>query len=140
MSSGSRTTDDLGHGPRLTRQEYERRIVELYRGLPPSPSRRLQDDTQRRELDLTIDYRLGRNFPQHRRENLWHIQQRIEKRRMSLLYHWLLRFLSPKRLNRGAERIAQFVVDEYAKELTPQELEAYFGQEEVQHPALPLQQ
>jgi hypothetical protein len=137
MSGGSQAPDDLGHGPRLSQKEYERRIVELYSGLPPRPGKELQTQIRHRELDLTIDHRLGQNFPAARREALWKIQQRIEKKRLRLGLYWLTHFITYKWLYRRANQVAQFVIDEYAKVLTKVELQAYFGQEESEHPVLP---
>lgn len=138
MSSGNEGDGDIGHGPRLSQREYEKRIVALYTGLPPSPGKEQEARIRRQELDLTIDHRLGRNFPQARRDVLWEIQQRVEKKRARLTLSWLTRLVSGKLLYRRANKVAQFVVDEYAKVLTPEELHAYFGKEEAKHPTLPI--
>ena len=138
MSSGSDLEGDVGHGPRLSQKAYERRIVELYSGLPPSPDKEQEARIRRRELDLTIDHRLGKNFPQARRDALWEIQQRVEKKRIRLTLYWLTRFISGNLLYRRANKVAQFVVEEYAKVLTREELHAYFGKEEAENPTLPI--
>lgn len=138
MSSGSPAQDDLGHGPRLSEREYERRIVELYSGLPPSPGKQLQEHIRRCELDLNIDCRLGRDFPHERREALWDIQQRIEKNRFRLILPWLFHSISYKWLHQDANKLARHLVEEYSKVLTKEELEAYFGSAESKNPILPL--
>jgi len=138
MSGGNPAQNDLGYGPRLSQKEYERRIVELYNGLPPSPGKELQTEIGRRELDLNIDHRLGQDFPAARREALWEIQQRAEKKRLRLGFYWLTHFISYKLLYRRANKVAQFIVDEYARVLTEKELQAYFGEEESRHPTLPM--
>jgi hypothetical protein len=138
MNGGGLAKDDIGHGPRLSQSEYERRIVELHAGLPPRPSKQEQARLRRRELELTIDHRLGRNFPPARRDALWEIQQRVEGRRLRLALYWLTHFISYGWLYRRANKVARFVVDEYATVLNPEELRAYFGAEESERPALPI--
>jgi hypothetical protein len=130
--------NELGHGVRLSQQEYERQITELYSGFPPASSKEEAAHLRRRELDLTIDHRLGQNFPQDRREALWEIQQRVEKKRLRLGLYWFTQFISGRWLRKRADDVAKFVIDEYAKVLTKKELEAYFGRAEVQNPSLPI--
>lgn len=136
--SGNQWNEGIGHGPRMSLREYEKSIVALHSGLPPIPGKQQEIDTRRRELDLTIDYRLGKNFPDERREALWEALQRVEKKRGQLVLHWLTHFISYKWLYKKANRVAKFVVDEYAKVLSKDELEAYFGTEESEHPSLPI--
>jgi hypothetical protein len=138
MDSGGGTENNLGHGPRLSQREYERRIAELYSGLPAVPSKEEEIRLRRRELDLTIDYRLGQDFPRERREALWEIQRRVERKRLQLGLHWLAHFISSKWLYNRANKVAKFVVDEYAKVLTKEELRAYFGPEDSEQPTLPV--
>ncbi|HSM88451.1 MAG TPA: hypothetical protein VLT56_00355 [Desulfobacterales bacterium] len=128
----------LNHGPRLTDEEYEKRIIELHRGLPPMPTEEQDIQVRRMALDLSIDHRLGRDFPQERRELLWAIQQRVEKRRLWLALKYPFRRLFAKSLARGAQGLAGYLVDEYAGVLTQAEIKSFFGLEEGQRPALPI--
>ena len=121
--------ENLGHGPRLTDEEYERRVVELYSGQPPVPTREQDRRIRRQELELAIDHRLGTDFPRDRREALWAIQQRVERRRKRLMFRYLVKWLLPGGVSRGANRLAGYLVDEYAKELNEAELRAFFGEE-----------
>ena len=68
--------EKINHGPRLTDEEYEKKMIELHRDLPPMPSEEQDRQVRRMALDLAIDHRLGRDFPPERRELLWAIQQR----------------------------------------------------------------
>lgn len=126
------------HGPRLSGEEYDRAIVALYSGMPPAPSRQQQRELRRRELDLAIDYRLGRNFPRSRRDALWAVQQKVERRRLRLMFKYLLRRLFAKSLIRDAQGLAGYLVEAYATVLDQAELEQFFGREEARHPALPI--
>ena len=87
---------------------------------------------------MAIDHRLGRDFPHDRREALWAIQQRVERKRCRLIFKYLLRRFFARSLARDAQGLAGYLVDEYAKELSESELESYFGAEEVRRPALPI--
>ncbi|HEX5336900.1 MAG TPA: hypothetical protein VFW53_00505 [Gallionella sp.] len=130
---------NLGHGPRLSQREYEKCIVALYSELPNARDRQQKREARRRELDLTIDFRLGKEFPKERRDALWDIQQRVESKRLMLMLYWLLRFISHKWLYQKANRVARYVIDEYAKVLSREELQAYFGTEECENPSLPIE-
>ena len=130
---------DLGYGPCLSIEEYEKKIFELYNQLPPEPSRKQDDLVRRQELELTIDHRLGRNFPHKRREALWAIQQQVERKRLLLLARYLLKRIFPGSLATGAQRLAGGVVKEYAKVLNQGELESFFGEDEARRPALPIE-
>ena len=65
------------------------------------------------------------------------VQQRVEKKRLRLIFKYLLRRFFPSSLARGAQGLAGFLVDEYAKVLTLPELESFFGPEQARHPTLP---
>lgn len=125
------------HGRRLTQREYERAVVALH---GEARTGRAGDEAliRRRELDLNIDFRLGTAFPAERRDALWQIQQRIERKRLRLAASWMAAMFTPRLLQGQVNRIARILVDEYGKVLTPNELEAYFGADEVPNPSLPL--
>lgn len=130
--------EELNHGPRLSDEEYEKKIIELYRGLPPMPTQDQERQVRQSELGLAIDHRLGRDFPQDRREALWAIQQKAEKKRFWLALKYPLRKWFAKSLARDAQGLAGYLVDEYAKVLTKIELENFFSLKEGQRPALPI--
>jgi hypothetical protein len=115
------------HGPRLTDDEYERRIVALRQGLPPMPTKAADEALRRRELELAIDHRLGRDFPRERRDALWTLQQRIEKKRLRLGVRHLWRRLFRRPPVRDGQGLAGYAVDEYAKVLSGPELERFLG-------------
>jgi hypothetical protein len=132
-----KVSSDLGHGRRLSDEEYNRKIVALYTDQPAAPAEQQEEWLRRQELELTIDHRLGVEFPRARREMLWAIQQRVEKKRWRLLLRHLVRRLYPSGVAHAASGLAGFLVAEYAKVLTRQELESFFGEVEAHDPALP---
>lgn len=127
MATADGRESNLGHGPRTSREEYDRRIVALYSGAPVVPTRAQEAEMRRQELDLTVDHRLGRDFPFDRREALWRVAQRVERRRARLLAWHLIRWVLPGGLERAAARIAGGLIAEYGKVLEPAELEAYLS-------------
>ena len=129
---------DLNHGPRLTDEEYEKGIIELHRGLPPMPTKEQDRDVRRRELELAIDHRLGRDFSPKRREALWAVKEGVEKRRLWLGVKFLVNKLFDKNINREAQGMAAYMVDEYAKVLTKDEVRSYFDLKEGERPTLPI--
>ena len=131
--------DELDYGPRLTGEEYDRAIVALHSGLPPVPSREQRRAVRRRELELAIDHRLGSDFPRARRDALWAVQQKVERRRLSLVFKYLLRRFFAKSLLRDARSLAGYLIEAYGTVLSKAELERFFGEEEVRHPSLPVE-
>ena len=129
---------NLNYGPRLSDDEYEKRIVELHRRLPPMPSKEQDREVRRQELELAIDHRLGVNFPRERREALWVVKERVERKRLWLGVKFLFRKLIPKSLAKSADALAGYMVDEYAKVLSQDELNSFFGLREGERPTLPI--
>lgn len=123
--------DASEHGPRLSGPEYDRRIVALHSGLPPRLGRNQQTELRRVELELSIDYRLGVDFPADRRDQLWAVAQRIERRRLRLIFRYLMRRLRPHGTEMGAADMAGYLVQEYSRVLNETELEAFLGDEMV---------
>ena len=126
------------HGPCLSLEEYEQRLVALYSDQPPMPTDAQDQELRRRQLDLSVDYRLGRDFPLERRAALWEIAQRVEKKRLRLVFWHTARRLVPGRLAAKANGLAGFMVDEYAKVLSSDEIERYFDLPTGTRPALPI--
>ncbi|MFK3651563.1 hypothetical protein ACI2IY_24475 [Lysobacter enzymogenes] len=119
MASTSQDRRLPDFGPKLTRDEYERRIVALHDGAAPMPSEDEERRTRRGELDLLIDYRLGQRFPDARREALWQAQQGLDKRR---LWHLLAGVVAhPTDPSAG---VAKAQVRAFAEVLDPVELGA----------------
>jgi hypothetical protein len=130
--------DDLGYGPRLADEEYDKQIIELHRNLPPVSSREQDQKIRRQELELAIYHRLGRDFPSSKREALWAINQKVDKKRIRLIFKYMLRRFFTHSLAREAQGLAGYLVHEYANVLSRKELESFFGTEEARHPSLPI--
>jgi len=129
---------DFGYGPRLTDEEYDRKIIELHRGLIAKPTKEQDSAMRRKELELAIDHRLGINFPIDRREALWTIQARVEKKWRRLAFKYLLRKIFSRWFVLDVKKLTGFLVDAYAKVLTKDEIESFFDLKEGQLPSLPI--
>ncbi len=122
--------DDLGYGRRLSGEEYDRRVVALYEGAPAMPTKAEDAAIRRQELDISIDYRLGVDFPAEKREAIWEIMQRVEKRRLWLGAKYGLRRLFSRQMDDEApsgdvNALAGFMSDELAEVLNERELRAF---------------
>lgn len=129
---------ELEHGSCLSGKEYDKRIVELHENLPSTLSREMERQVRRQEMEIAIDYRLGCNFPKQRRDQLWKIQERVEKRSGRLIFKYLFRRFFSKVFAQSAQNLAGYLVDEYSNVLSQEELEKYFGKDEARNPALPI--
>ena len=128
----------MDHGTRLSGEEYDKRIIALHANLPPTLSRERERQLRREELEAMIDYRLGRNFPKEKRDQLWKVQERIEKKRTLLMFKYLFRHLFKKSFVHSVQNLSGYLVDEYAKVLSKEELEMFFGKNEAADPTLPV--
>lgn len=130
--------NEINHGARLSERDYERQIVDLYSRTPEHAADDADEALRRRTLDLTIDFRLGREFPAVRRDALWKIQTTIEKRRFRMMLSWLSHAMPFSLLHGRANGLARYLVSEYAKVLTEKELELFFDLKKNERPALPV--
>src|SRR5476649_2631946 len=80
--------NEIDHGSRLSERDYERQIVDLYSRTPEHAANDTDEALRRRTLDLTIDFRLGREFPATRRDALWKIHTAVEEHRVRMMFSW----------------------------------------------------
>ena len=125
-------------GTRISGAEYDKKISRLYEDMPQNPTRAQEQTVRELELNLMIDYKLGTGFPQQRRKALLAVHERIEKKRMSLFFNYLLKKVFGKPMNEAAKGLSGFVIQQYASVLSAQELDCFFGTEQVKQPSLPL--
>jgi len=127
---------NLGYGPCLSDEEYDHKIVELHSALPPIPSRDEDRIIRRKELNLAIDHRLGVDFPEPKREKLWHIAEEVDNKRIRMSSKYLLRSLFSKsradsQILKNADWLTKFMIDAYSKVLNDRELQSFFGLNEI---------
>lgn len=127
-----------GYGQRLSDEEYQRRIVELHQAHAGATSDQEERELRRGELELKIDYRLGREFPSERRAALWRVQERVEKKRLGLAFRHFMRMMFHKLLIHDSRRLARFAADEFATVLSQEELRQFLDLSAGQAPMLPV--
>src|SRR4051794_38710702 len=103
------------YGVRLSDDEYERRTIDLRRDMPPTPTAEQDRAHRRRALDLAIDHRLGRDFPEVRREAMWAAAERVESQRIRLGIRYLFDALIAPIRRRHANALTQMLSREYSK-------------------------
>ena len=125
------------YGPRLSAAEYQRRIAELYAS-PSEPTDEADRERRRRELDIRIDFRLGRDFPRERREALWQVQERIEKKRLGLAFRHFMRAMFHRLLMSDTKQLARYAADEFGTVLSREDLARFLDLAPGAAPMLPV--
>ncbi|WP_409029394.1 hypothetical protein [Gracilimonas sediminicola] len=114
--------EQLGHGPRITRAEFEERITSLYERGSSEPSEDEKLSLMRKEFDYIIDHRLGVNFPEVRRKKLWEIRRKTDASVAKNLFF----FFSRSMLEFFTAGIADTLLKDYREVLTKKEFNAFF--------------
>ena len=109
------------HGPKLSAEEYERRIVALYADGPAMPGRDEDLRLRRAEFELAVDHRLGTAFPPERRERLWAAQESVAQHR---LWHLFKGLFAP---GDRSDPLTHALIAACARELDAGELRAYLA-------------
>ena len=126
------------HGPTMSQSAYMEAIDALYADFANAPAKtKIPDEVLRKELELTIDHRLGIFFPRERRNHLWLVQQRIAENylrfgKVKALVYWLVSFVRPQVLVNKLEELNQFAVTELESAFTKEELIAFAGGPEIE--------
>lgn len=116
----------LPYGPRISDDEYDRRVVALNTSVDQHGKDR-DRELRRAELNLALDHRLGQDFPADRRRMLWEAHERTERRRRRLALRSVLGLMRTRSIEGAMDGLARELVRAYAKVLTRAELEAFFG-------------
>ena len=117
----------MDHGRKLTADEYRQALIQLYtrfRG-PDGRLDVLGEDLRMAELNLAIDFRFGIDFPVERRQQLWQVQEKLEKRRRVGMMSIAFSMVSAigRRLRSGM--LTKFLFKEYAAVLSPDEMKLF---------------
>ena len=119
-------------GRRISDDEYDQLIARLYDG-----SRLDEDFLQRKALDLAIDHRLGTGTPPSIREDLWLAKRRVQRSASRGALYFLLGRLFPVFMRKRLDQLADQTWREYAKVLTPEELQRFLDASSGARPGLP---
>ena len=131
------------YGPCLTSEEYQRAVVALYRraaeGRMPAALGDIEQAIKDAEFNLQIDYKLGRNFPAERRQALLAAKHRAEKGRLSLVRGFVRKLLRKRQFAGAMQLWLERLTEEFAKVLSPDELNALMELKPGEKPVLPIE-
>ncbi|MHC1743642.1 MAG: hypothetical protein AB9873_11505 [Syntrophobacteraceae bacterium] len=123
------------HGRRMSEQEYAERLSGLLErvkaGSAPGESDAVLFERYRdAEFDLTVEYRLGPDFPDARREPLRVILKRVREQTEGLKQEYLAGRLTGQEFAERMQAATDSMAEACGSVLTPEEMRDYFGQEE----------
>lgn len=111
----------LPYGPTITQEQLEDRVLALHNNAPPIPTPQQDRHIRHGELNAMIDHKLGVEFPRDRRERLWDVQQRLDRKRLlHVLKGFVTNPLSP------SEALDKPQIRGFAQVLNENELQAFF--------------
>jgi hypothetical protein len=118
-------SEHFDHGPRISLDEYNRRVLALQELSGPMPTAAQDRERMWQELNLMIDYRLGTAFPRDRRERLWVLRKELERKRLRLGLWMLVKRVFSGREKPNREWSGDLIIRHYSKALDPEELKAF---------------
>ncbi|MGR0480880.1 MAG: hypothetical protein ACTFAL_05610 [Candidatus Electronema sp. V4] len=108
-----------------TLEEYEKAVVALHSSLPPDLPRKQQREVRKKELNLFVDYCFGLDFPDRRREEIWTVRDRIDRKLLWLTLKYVVKRICRRSFDADLISLTAFMRDEYAKVLSPSELRTF---------------
>jgi hypothetical protein len=120
------------YGRRLTGREYEKAVIALYTGMNPSPSDREFMEIRRKEINLQIDHKLGVDFPAEKREAVWDVVARLEKKRIGMALGVMVRQALGRKVDINAElaKVVDEMITKTGKILDKEDMVRFFGPED----------
>lgn len=116
----------------MTEEEYLRRLGEIQESLAKGvscgePVEMLEARHAALEFDLAIDYRLGGDFPENRRQDLRAVRDRFEDGRKVLAAQLSQGLLGQQVFLREIQRLLDAMAVGYSEILAPKEYDAFVG-------------
>jgi hypothetical protein len=117
---------------RMTEQEYVERLSQLLERIrreaaPTDDEAVLFERYRDAEFDLTVDHRLGLDFPRDRRAQLGAVHHRTRERTEALKQRLLAGDLSREEFAAAMQAAVEAMEKDYREVLTPAEMSAFFG-------------
>lgn len=75
----------LSYGPCLDKRTYMQAVLALYQEASRHPSKASELQRRRAEMNLSIDHKLGVDFPASRREAMWAAHRRVDRKLVPLV-------------------------------------------------------
>lgn len=120
------------HNKRMNEKEYMERISRLYENIRAESTANEDEETlfkryRDAEFDLTVEYRLGPDFPAERREALRAIYQQVHIQTEELRKKYMSGDLQKQEFVSRMQALTAEMVEKFAGVLTQEEMTAYFG-------------
>lgn len=131
------------YGPRLSSDEYQQAVADLYRRAAESQAAAGGGDVEQAikdaEFNLVIDYRLGRNFPAERRQALLEAKRAAEKQRLRLVGRFIRKSIRDREFASGMQVWLEQLADAFSQILSPEELDAFMELKPGEKPVFPIE-
>jgi hypothetical protein len=122
-------------GTMISEEQYLEAIRQLHRSGPETPPDQLAEG----EYQLMIDRKLGKDFPQDKREVMLAIYRVMCHERDTLMAQFLSGSLTPEAYSEQLHALLQGATRQYERILGPSQLEAFTGAAPGEAPALPIE-
>lgn len=121
-------------GKRMSEREYMDRVSRLMEKVRAESAATenkasLFEKYRDAEFDLTVEYRLGPDFPVERREALRAADRRVQRQLEERRKEYASGRLSQQELQARMQAMADEMARAYASVLTPEEMTAFFGRD-----------
>jgi hypothetical protein len=122
----------------MSQQEYLAALaaIDARRAAPSYPGEVTRADEE--EFNLTVDYRLGRQFPFEKRKTMFRVHRKLCKMRDEALAALASGTLSPEAYALQLQVLIQDMAREYSRILSPTEIEAFLDVKPGETPVLPI--
>jgi hypothetical protein len=131
------------YGPRLSSDEYEQAVVELYRRAAEGRVGAGQGDVAQAlkdgEFNLAIDHKLGKNFPAEKRQALLEAKRRAEKQRLRLVGRFIRKCVRERKFASGMQVWLEHLAEAFSKVLSAEELNAFISERPGEKPIFPIE-
>jgi hypothetical protein len=133
----------LKYAPRLSSEEYQQAISTLYKraaaGQLGAAQGGIEQAIKDAEFNLAIDHKLGRNFPQDKRQALVEAKHQAEKQRLRLVGRFLRKSIRERAFASGMQVWLEQLAEAFSTVLTPQELNAFMELKAGEKPLFPIE-
>ena len=132
----------LGYGAQLSGKEYDRKVADLFRNAAQETSTAKEKEIERRleadEFNLLLDYKLGLDFPEYKRQALFAAKMRANGKRLKLVAEFLKQSLVKRQFADGMQIMLDQICAEFSTILSPEEMDALLDLKDGQRLILPL--
>ncbi len=130
------------YGRRLTRVEYDQRVVRLHDQALAEVGAESKEALNRRvrelESDLEIDRQLGVDFPEAQREAVRRVRERVAAEQGRMSVKLLLRRITGRGYAQEMQNLVERAVAELSEDVDPRDVMKLLGIDDTKTAALPI--